>query len=284
MTARVPLDPGIVGYAFPPLRRRYDARDTILYALGVGAGERPDELALVYEPRLQALPTLPVAPPYAALAGMQTALGVELADVLHGEQRLQLHRPVPCEGDAETAARVTAVWDKGPAGAIIDVTATTHVDGEPLATAVYSTFVRGAGGFGGERGSGLRAPARDRPPDHVARERTRPGQARLYRLAGDPNPLHIDPEFARRAGFERPVLHGLCTYGFAVRMALHLVAGGEPARIARADARFTGIVYPGDELLLELWQDGAGEAVSGRVSVPARDAVVIEPLAIALAG
>ena len=278
-----PLDPAIVGFAFPPLRRRYDERDTILYALGVGAGERPDELDLVYEARLRALPTMPVAPPFAALAGMQAELGAELTDVLHGEQRLHLHRPVPVSGEAETEARVTAVWDKGPAGAIIDITATTAVDGDLLATAVYSTFVRGAGGFGGERGSGLRAPARDRPPDHVARERTRAGQAALYRLAGDPNPLHVDPAFARRAGFDLPLLHGLCTYGFAVRMALHLVAGGDPAAITRADARFTGVVYPGDDLLVELWEEGDGE-LTARVSVPGRRAVVVEPLAISLAG
>ena len=274
------LDPGIVGFAYPLVRRRFDARDTILYALGVGAGAREDELRFVYERGLDALPTLPVAPPYAALAGMHAELGADLTTVLHGEQRLRLHRPVPAAGETAIEARVTALWDKG-AHAIIDTTAEISVDGEHVATAVYAAFVRGGGGFGGERGSGLRAPERDREPDAVATERTLPGQARLYRLSGDDNPLHVDPAFARRAGFERPILHGLCTYGFAVRMALHELAGGDPARVTRADARFTDVVYPGDELRVELWRTGPGEA-SARVSVPARDAVVIDPLELSV--
>jgi len=272
----VALDPGIVGFGYPPFRRRYDARDTILYALGVGAGEREDELRFVYERGLVALPTLPVAPPYAALAGMEAELGVDLATVLHGEQRLRLHNPVPAAGETAIDARVTAVWDKG-AHAIIDTTAEIRVDGEHVATAVYATFVRGGGGFGGERGSGLRAPTRDREPDAVLTGRTLPGQARIYRLSGDDNPLHVDPAFARRAGFERPILHGLCTYGFAVRMALHELAGGDPARLTRADARFTDVVFPGDDLRVELWRTAPGGA-SARVSVPARDTVVIDPL------
>jgi acyl dehydratase len=272
------LDPGIVGFRFPPVRRRYDARDTILYALGVGAGERDDELRFVYEQGLVALPTLPAAPPYAALAHMEAELGVDLATVLHGEQRLRLHRPVPAAGETEVHAHVSAVWDKGE-GAIVDTTAEVQVDGRLVATAVYATFVRGGGGFGGERGAGLRAPRRDRPADAVATQRTRPGQALLYRLSGDDNPLHVDPAFARRAGFERPILHGLCSYGFAVRMALHELAGGDPARVTRADARFTGVVHPGDELQVELWRTGDADA-SARVTVPSREAVVIEPLEI----
>ncbi|MET0686322.1 MAG: MaoC/PaaZ C-terminal domain-containing protein [Solirubrobacteraceae bacterium] len=270
------VDRGIVGFAYPTFRRRYDARDTILYALGVGAGEREDELHLVYERDLTALPSVPVAPPYAALAGMHDRLGIDLSSVLHGEQRLRLHRAVPVEGELSVDARVSAVWDKGE-HAIVDTTAEVRVDGEHLATAVYSSFIRGGGGFGGERGRGLRAPARDRPPDVVLTERTHTGQARLYRLSGDDNPLHVDPQFARRAGFDRPILHGLCTYGYAVRMALPAIAGGDPARVRRADARFTDVVYPGDELRLELWHTGPAE-VSARVLVPAREAVVIDPI------
>jgi acyl dehydratase len=270
------VDPGIVGFAYPPLVRRYDERDAILYALGVGAGERDDELGLVYERGLRVLPTFPVAPPYAALAGVHDALGIALESVLHGEQRLRLHRPVPPRGELHTAASVTAVWDKGE-HAIVDTTAEVAVDGEPLATAVYASFVRGGGGFGGERGAGLRPPERDRPPDAVLGDRTQPGQARLYRLSGDDNPLHVDPAFARRAGFPRPILHGLCSYGFAVRMALHELAAGDPARLRSADARFTDVVYPGDELRVEVWRTGPGRATA-RVLVPSRETVVIDPL------
>jgi acyl dehydratase len=209
---------------------------------------------------------------------MEDELGVDLATVLHGEQRLQLHRPVPPAGELDIRAHVSKLWDKG-SGAIIDTTAEVSVDGEPVATAVYSSFVRGGGGFGGERGSGLAAPAHDGPPDAVVVEATLPQQAQLYRLNGDTNPLHVDPEFARRAGFERPILHGLCTYGFATRMALPVVADGEPSNIIAVNARFTGVVYPGEALTVELWRTGT-ERAYGRVSVAARHSVVIDPLEI----
>jgi acyl dehydratase len=269
-----PLDPGIQGFEYPPISRPYGPQETILYALGVGAGAREDELRFVYEEGLEALPTLPVCPPYGALMLMDEALGIELADVLHGEQRLRLHRPVPASGHLDIQARVAKLWDKG-AAAIIDTVAEMSVDGEPVATMTYATFVRDAGGFGGERGSGLKAATVDRPPDHSVRERTLPTQAQLYRLSGDTNPLHVDPAFARAAGFERPILHGLCTYGFAVRMAMHVL----PGVVVGADARFTGVVFPGDELLVEIWET-APQSAYARVSVPQREAVVIDPLEI----
>ena len=266
------LDPAIEGFEYAPIRKRYDERDCSLYALGVGATELP----FVYERGLKALPTFPVVPPFAALMLMEDELGIDLATVLHGEQRLQLHRPVPPAGELDIRAHVSKLWDKG-SGAIIDTTAEVSVDGEPVATAVYSSFVRGGGGFGGERGSGLSAPAPDGPPDAVVVEATLPQQAQLYRLNGDTNPLHVDPEFAGRAGFERPILHGLCTYGFAARMALPVLADGEPSNITAVNARFTGVVYPGETLTVELWQTGT-EGAYGRVSVAARQSVVIDPL------
>jgi acyl dehydratase len=264
----VSLDPAIAGYEYAPIRRAYDERDTILYALGVGA----TELRHVYERDLEALPTFPVVPPFAALMLMEDELGVDLAKVLHGEQRLRLHRPVPARGELHIRAHVSALWDKGP-HAIIDTTAEVEVDGEHVATAVYSTFVRDGGGFGGERGSGMKAPAIDRAPDVVITERTLAHQAQIYRLSGDRNPLHVDPEFAARAGFERPILHGLCTYGFAVRMAMDALGGA----VSSAGARFTGVVFGGDALTLELWHCAPGRAY-GRVTVAERGAVVIDPL------
>jgi acyl dehydratase len=274
----VTIDPGIEGFEYEPVSARYGARETILYALGVGAGARDDELRFVYETGLQALPTFPVAPPFAALMSMEDVLGIDLATVLHGEQRLRLHRPVPAGGQLDIRAHISKVWDKG-AGAVIDTTADVVVDGEIVATTTYASFVRGGGGFGGERGSGLRPPAVDRPPDAVATETTLDRQAQVYRLAGDTNPLHVDPAFARAAGFERPILHGLCTYGFAARMAMHLVAGGRPESVTGVDARFTDVVYPGDALTVELWRIDP-QRTYGRVSVVARDAVVIDPLEI----
>ncbi len=268
------LDPAIEGYEYAPIRKRYDERDCILYALGVGATELP----FVYERGLRALPTFPVVPPFAALMLMEDELGVDLATVLHGEQRLRLHRPVPVHGELDIRAHVSKLWDKG-SGAIIDTTAEVRVDGEAVATAVYSSFVRGGGGFGGDRGAGLAAAGPEGPPEAVVTEETHASQALLYRLSGDANPLHADPEFARRAGFERPILHGLCTYGYAARMALPVVADGDPDAVTGVDARFTGVVYPGETLALELWRTRPGAAY-GRVSVPARNAVVIDPLEI----
>ena len=268
------IDPGVLGFEYPRVERDYDERDTILYALGVGAGRRDDELRFVYEQALEALPTFPVAPPYGALMLMEEALGVDLAAVLHGEQRLTLHRAVPAHGRLDIRTYVSALYDKGR-GAIIETTAEVKVDDEPVATTVYSSFVRGGGGFGGERGTGLTAPDVARPPDHVLTETIPPTQAQLYRLSGDTNPLHVDPAFARAAGFERPILHGLCTYGFAVRMAMREL----DRPVVVADARFTGVVFPGDELRVELWRTDAATTYA-RVTVPRRDAVVIDPLEI----
>ena len=268
------IDPRILGFEYPRVRRDYDERDTILYALGVGAGRRGDELRFVYEQGLEALPTFPVAPPFGALMLMEEALGVDLATVLHGEQRLTLHRSVPASGHLDIRAYVSRLYDKG-SGAIIETTAEVEVDDLPVATAVYSSFVRGGGGFGGERGSGLAPPDVARPADHVLTETIPPTQAQLYRLSGDVNPLHVDPAVARAAGFGRPILHGLCTYGFAVRMAAQATGGA----VTRADARFTGVVFPGDELRVEVWEL-APETTYARVTVPQRAAVAIDPLEI----
>jgi acyl dehydratase len=279
----MPLDPGIQGHEYEPLKVTYDERDTILYALGVGAGVRDDELDLVFEPRLKALPTFPVVLPFPLIMRMEEELGIAQELMLHGEQRLQLHRSPPPTGTAEITAHVADVWDKGT-GAIVDTAAAIRVDGQPVATTTYSTFIRGGGGFGGERGAGLAKPEISGEPLATASERTLPQQAKIYRLSGDANPLHLDPGFAQRAQLDRPILHGLCTYGFATRLAMHLVADGDPARVTGVDARFTGMVYPGDELKIELWPAGQPERIYAKVSVPERDVTVIDPLLILLAG
>ena len=265
------IDPAIEGFEYDPIERAYGERDAILYALAVGA----TELDHVYERGLQVLPTFPVVLPFEALMQMDERLGIDLETVLHGEQRLQLHRPVPARGRALSRARVSGVFDKG-AGAVVETTAEVEVDGELVATATYASFVRGGGGFGGERGAGLKPPAVDRPPDATARQATLEGQAQLYRLCGDTNPLHVDPAFAQRAGFDRPILHGLCTYGFGVRMAMQLVGP-----VTAADARFTGVVFPGDVLQVDVWRVDARHAYA-RVSVPARDVIAIDPLLLTL--
>jgi hypothetical protein len=272
------VDPRVLGTEFEAYELDYDESDTILYALGVGAGRDPNELDYVYEPDLLALPTLPVVAVSRIFLEMTGVLGISGKARVHGEQRLVLHRPPPSRGRIRVEASVTGVWDKGE-GAVIDVAAALAVDGEPLATATFASFVRGGGGFGGERGSGLRVAAPDGPPTLVVEDEMSWNQALLYRLTGDLNPLHVDPVFAAESGFEQPIAHGLCTYGFAVRMAMKGLGWRRPAEIAEANCRFVSPVFPGQSLRLELWEP-RGNRVRARLL--AGDAVAIDPLEIVL--
>jgi acyl dehydratase len=236
-------------------------------ALGVGAGadDPEDELAFTTENSdgvvQEVLPTMAVV--LVAGGGVWKRVGsFDPAMLVHGEQAIELHRPLPVEGVARSTTRIAAIHDKG-SGAVV-VTETEAVDaatGEPLFTNRSSAFIRGEGGFGGDRGpSGARLVPEDREPDEVVRYVTRRDQALLYRLSGDRNPLHSDPAFARRAGFDRPILHGLCTYGFTGRALLHSVCGGDPSRFRSMEGRFSSPVWPGDTLTVSVWRTGDGEA------------------------
>jgi acyl dehydratase len=271
------VDPAVLGREFEPYELSYAESDTILYALGVGAGHGADELDYVWEERLLALPTQPVVAVSRIFISMTEVLGVSGKARVHGEQRLRLHRPPPTSGRIRVEARVTGVWDKG-AGAVVDVAAELTVDGEPLATATFASFVRGGGGFGGERGQGLQVPDPVGPPDHVVEDAMAWNQALLYRLTGDLNPLHVDPVFAAESGFAEPIAHGLCTYGFAVRMAMRGL-GLRPDQILEANCRFVTPVFPGQPLRLELWDPSEGRA---RARLHAGDAVAIDPLELVL--
>jgi acyl dehydratase len=272
------VDPAVLGTRFEPYELSYEESDTILYALGVGAGRGADELDYVWEERLVALPTQPVVAVSRIFIEMTAVLGVSGKARVHGEQRLVLHRPPPTRGRVRVEARVTGVWDKG-AGAVVDVAAELSVDGEPLATATFASFVRGGGGWGGERGQGLQVPDPEGPPDVVVEDEMAWNQALLYRLTGDLNPLHVDPVFAAESGFDEPIAHGLCTYGFAVRMAMKGLGGVRPERIAEANCRFVTPVYPGQKLRLELWNPVENRA---RARLHAGDTVAIDPLELVL--
>ena len=265
----MPINPDAVGTRGAPTRRRWDQKDSLLYAVGVGAGQQPTsaaELPFVTENSMnvtpRALPTMAVV--LADVSGAFADIGsFNPAMLVHGEQRVLCHSELPVAGELESTSEITAIWDKGK-GAVIEVTAhaVSVADGAPLFDLVMSAFIRGEGGFGGDRGpSGPRNEPPDRAPDHSVTMTTRPEQALLYRLSGDRNPLHSDPSFATLAGFDRPILHGLCTYGFAGRALLAGLCDGDPARFGSVEGRFSSPVFPGEELTTHIWRTGDGSAV-----------------------
>lgn len=261
----MPINPAAVGSKGTPHDHTWESRDALLYALGVGAGT--DDLAFTTENTngvsQQVLPTMGVVLGVggaSALADIGTFNPVLL---VHGAQSIELHGTIPTAGTVTTVGELTAIWDKG-SGAVVEITSVSTLAGasEPLFTQVSQIFLRGEGGWGGERGpSGPRNVAPDRAPDHEVGLTTRPDQALLYRLSGDRNPLHSDPSFAEMAGFDRPILHGLCTYGFAGRALLRALCMNDPARFTSMDARFSSPVFPGEELTVRIWRTGDGEAV-----------------------
>lgn len=241
----------------------WDSRDCLLYAVGIGAGT--DELAFTTENtngvEQQVFPTFPVVIGWGWGSVMGKIGSFNPAMLVHGQQSVTLHRPIPVEGTATLESEVTAMYDKGKAAVV--VTSTTAVlDGAPLYTNTSSIFIRGEGGWGGERGpSGPQNVPPERSPDHQVTYQTSPDQALTYRLSGDRNPLHSDPAFAAMGGFDRPILHGLCTYGFTGRALLHTLCGSDPARFDHIEGRFTSPVLPGEALTVSMWETGDGEAL-----------------------
>ncbi|MFG2623892.1 MaoC/PaaZ C-terminal domain-containing protein [Streptomyces sp. NPDC048473] len=236
-------------------RISWDHKDVQLYHLGIGAGAGPGELRYTLESRLQVLPSFATV----AGAGMGVVGGlsspgidVDLAAVLHGGQSVRVHRPIPVKGSAVQTSKAAAVYDKGKAAVLVLRTEAADDEG-PLWTNDAQIFVRGEGGFGGERGPSERVAYPAVAPDHVVERSIRPDQALLYRLSGDWNPLHADPEFARLAGFDRPILHGLCTYGMTLKAVTDTLLGGDVTRIRSYRTRFAGVVFPGETLRIQMW-------------------------------
>jgi acyl dehydratase len=235
-------------------------RDVILYALAIGMGQDPmneAELAFVLEQNLRVIPSFATVAAWNARPPV-AAMGVNYLKLVHGEQGVYLHRPLPANGRVIASGRVTGAVDKGDKGAIIftETSIRDAQDLQPIAVLTSTLFARDAGGFGGpvEGGPKLhQLPAR--VPDLEARYTTRPDQALLYRLTGDRNPLHADPELARQAGFERPILHGLCTYAIACRAVLQHYTDYQPERMQSHGARFSSPVYPGETIIVRLWRD-----------------------------
>ena len=259
----------------------YGRTDTILYALGVGLGADPldaRQLRFVYEEDLLALPTMAVVLGAPGFWLKEQDTGVDWVRVLHGEQGLVLHRPLPPEGTAIGRTRVTGILDKGAdKGALIysEKILIDKASGETVATTTSTTFARGDGGFGGPTGPSPRPhPIPERSPDLACDLPTVPQAALIYRLSGDRNPLHADPEVARAAGFKAPILHGLCTLGAAGHALLKSCCDYDPARFRSLKLRFSAPVYPGETIRTEMWRDGA--IVSFRSRVVERDVVVLD--------
>jgi acyl dehydratase len=256
-TQRRTLGPDAVGIELPATQFEYTDRDVMLYALGVGA----TELDFVYERNLKALPTFAVIPAFPAMMGLSAAVEINLVMVLHGEQGFRIHKTIPTKGKLTTTGKVAGVYDKGK-GALASVESETRDEnGELIFTNTSGVFVRGAGGFGGERGPEAGNVPPERAPDKTVEMETLPIQAMIYRLSGDRNPLHIDPDFAKMAGYDRPILHGLCTFGHVGRAVLREYCGNDVSRFVGMSVRFSGVVYPGDTIVTEMWDEGTGKVV-----------------------
>ncbi|MGW4509783.1 MaoC/PaaZ C-terminal domain-containing protein [Streptomyces sp. NPDC004436] len=254
-------------------------KDIQLYHLGLGAGlpaTDPDELRYTLESRLHVLPSFATVAGagMAMLGGLgQPGIEVDLANVLHGGHSIELHRPIPVKGQATSSSRVAAVYDKGKAAVVVLRSEVADADG-PLWTSDAQIFIRGEGGFGGERGPSVREELPERAPDRVEERRIREEQALLYRLSGDWNPLHADPEFAKLAGFEQPILHGLCSYGMTLKAVVDTALGGDVSRVRAYRTRFAGIVFPGETLRIRMWQE-PGRVLVSVTAVERDDAPVL---------
>ena len=259
----MPIDPSVaVGAELPPVQFEWTASDVLLYHLALGAGANPThprELRYATETDLQVLPTFAVVaptvhatePPRVSYPGIE----IDLAKVLHGTQRIDVHGALPVQGKGTAVTRVADVYDKGSAAVIVTETVVSDLDGTPLWTNTSSIFARGEGGFGGQRGPSSSNELPEREPDAELSTPTLPQQALWYRLLGDRNPLHSDPAFAAAAGFPAPILHGLGTYGIVCKALVDEFLDGDTARVRSFGVRFAGVVFPGETLRTLAWRE-----------------------------
>ncbi|MEM8768874.1 MAG: MaoC/PaaZ C-terminal domain-containing protein [Pseudomonadota bacterium] len=254
----MPINPDAVGAVGTPSKRSWTSKDALLYAVGVGAGT--EELAYTTE-NTKDTPQK-VLPTFAVIIGgggvpMQEVGSFNPALMVHGEQGIELFDEIPADGEIESVGKITGIYDKGSAAVLnFESTATNVATGKPLLKTTSSLFCRGEGGWGGDRGPSDKIEFPDRDPDHQMTYETREDQALTYRLSGDRNPLHSDPSFAAMGGFEKPILHGLCTWGFTGRALLHSLCGGDASRFKSMKSRFSKPVIPGDALTVSMWVDG----------------------------
>lgn len=273
----MPIDLNVaLGAEFGAVEFSWTTTDVQLYNLALGAGADPvsaRELSYVVDHKPQVLPTFgcvaasfhDIEPPKVSWPGVE----IELAKILHASEQVTVPAPLPPSGSARALSRIAEIRDKGKAAVIVLETSVTSTDGTPLWTQRRSIFARGEGGFGGERGPSSPDAAPDRAPDVTVLMPTLPQQALLYRLCGDRNPLHSDPEFASAAGFPRPILHGLCTFGITCKAIVDACLDGDASRVASYGARFAGVVFPGETLKASIWKDD--NRLLANVVAPDRD-------------
>lgn len=278
-----------LGATLPAREFSWTPTDVQLYHLGLGAGARPTdpaELAYLDDRAPQVLPTFATVaptlgetePPRVSFPGIE----IDLAKVVHGHQEVVVHKPIPATGKAVSVGRISEIWDKGANAVIVQEHTVTGSDGEPLWTVRSSIFAKGEGGFGGERGPSARTELPDRAPDAELLTPTMPQQALLYRLSGDRNPLHSDPEFARGAGFPAPILHGLSTYGTVCKAMTDALLDSDATRVGGFRAKFAGVLYPGETLRTKVWREG-DELIAVVTVVERDDAPVLSDVALRIA-
>lgn len=285
----MPIDPKqAVGADLGSFEFAWTSSDVLLYHLAVGAGAdplSPAELPYVLEDRLRVLPTFGVVAPnfrmFEPPALTFPGIDVDLSKVLHGTQSITVHGPLPTSGRAVASSRIAEVWDKIKAAVIVQEATVADLSGTPLWTTRSAIFARGEGNFGGERGPSTKRPAPTGEPDAVVEVPTLPQQALLYRLCGDRNPLHADPEFATRAGFERPILHGLCTYGIVCKTVTDTVLNGDVTQVDTFATRFAGVVYPGETLRVRIWTTEEGYTIT-TTAADREDAPVLDETVLTL--
>ncbi len=266
----MPIDPNAVGAAIAGGSFTWDRDRIILYHLGLGAGNPQtdaNELAYTYEKNLKVLPSWGVIPAFGAMGSLGALPGMQFnpALLLHGEQDLEVHKAIPVTATVNTSGKIAGIYDKGKAALVVLEMVSKDEAGDPLFTNRFSLFIRGEGGWGGDSGPkpGNEKPERD--PDLVVESKTLPQQALLYRLSGDKNPLHADPEFSKLGGFDVPILHGLCSYGIVCKAVVDNMLGGDTGKVARYQARFAGVVFPGETIVTAMWKNGNTILIDAKV-------------------
>ncbi|MDX2356977.1 MaoC/PaaZ C-terminal domain-containing protein [Dietzia sp. PP-33] len=278
-----------LGAELPSQEFSWTASDVALYALGVGAaGDPMDTAGLAYVDDSQPK----VLPSFATVAATMNVteaprvsfpgVEIDLAKVVHGSQSVELHRPIPADGTAVTTTRIAEIQDKGSAAVIIQESETVSAEGEKLWTSRSGIFAKGEGGFGGERGTSEKVEYPEREADHTIEVASLPQQALIYRLCGDRNPLHSDPAFAEAAGFPRPILHGLCSYGMVLRAVVDEVLDGDVERVRGYGVTFGGVFFPGETMRIRVWEDGSRLLVAA-TSADRDDAPVLKNVVVTLA-